>query len=626
LYYFLHQLGISHPATDLAEAQNQLTAVLEQNFSRGRQVVIAIDEAHRLRGATLRGTFELLDCPLAKSKDLRVVLAGLPSLKSKLASPALQQIRARISDFASLSPLTPEESSSYTKRFLQVSEHLDDQVFTDDAIRCIAGLANHIPGEINNICLALIHSAGKRACARVDAATVLYCASVEDWFKREPCTETAILDVPGFVETSHQQSESVFSDADAATDSNNLEPAIEERRESVQEASGSPAGASAKFAKLVSDWFGFDRIAWIGTIGELSNSLHQPEAELLRNLHVASDDLRTVGIALTITESSTATLLTLRALEERKDRQAESELGTQTLNESEQQLVEGEETGMSSAVNETRPDSLRDSEPSHAATNGPDDGLQSQTTTDEISDATLAFSNPPYVDHVVEAHAPRLPWVIVTVLVCAIAFVIAVSRHRLLIMPPSALGRQTQVKPPSSHSADVVSHAAFASKNRSERQDTRGKQRATSDLLQAARSGDPSAQFRIGAAYVEGDGVAADVLTGYTWLTVAFANGNKEAEPLIRELSRNLTESQIAQIRLKLGQMYAVGIGVRSDKVTAYMWDLLAEFSGEARGRFAISELDRTMTVDQKIEARARAVEWLRKHGQVARTGSLPLS
>src|SRR5438552_19097046 len=36
LHYFLHELGVPRPSPNLAEAQKQLTSVLEQNFSRGR--------------------------------------------------------------------------------------------------------------------------------------------------------------------------------------------------------------------------------------------------------------------------------------------------------------------------------------------------------------------------------------------------------------------------------------------------------------------------------------------------------------------------------------------------------------------------------------------------------------
>src|SRR5256885_1256872 len=146
----------------------------------------------------------------------------------------------------------------------------------------------------------------------------------------------------------------------------------------------------------------------------------------------------------------------------------------------------------------------------------------------------------------------------------------------------------------------------------------------SSQVLQAARSGDPNAQFELGTAYASGRGVPEDSVTAYTWLTLAFANGNKQAESLISELTRRIDSAEIARIRWNIGEMYADGVGVQQDNVTAYMWYLLAEISGETRSRVARERLARSMTADQKSEAQARASEWLRKHHQAAKTASLP--
>src|SRR5207244_11722495 len=121
-------------------------------------------------------------------------------------------------------------------------------------------------------------------------------------------------------------------------------------------------------------------------------------------------------------------------------------------------------------------------------------------------------------------------------------------------------------------------------------------------------------QVELGPAYALGRGVPADPVVAYTWLTLAFANGDEQAEGLIRELTRELSQSEIARIRGKLGEMYANGVGVHPDKVTAYMWHLLAEFAGETRSRSARSRLDPTMTADQKSVANAGAAQWLRRH------------
>src|SRR5438067_1828014 len=102
LHYFLHKLGIPQPSPNLAEAQKQLSSVLEQNFSSGRKVMVVIDEAHELKISTLAALAELLDCPLGRSEHLRIILAGLPALKTRTASSRFRAQGRRLLDLPAL--------------------------------------------------------------------------------------------------------------------------------------------------------------------------------------------------------------------------------------------------------------------------------------------------------------------------------------------------------------------------------------------------------------------------------------------------------------------------------------------------------------------------------------------
>jgi hypothetical protein len=130
----------------------------------------------------------------------------------------------------------------------------------------------------------------------------------------------------------------------------------------------------------------------------------------------------------------------------------------------------------------------------------------------------------------------------------------------------------------------------------------------------AALSGDANAQLELGTAYALGRGVPADAVTAYTWLTLALVNGKPQAESLLRDLTRKLNEPDIARVRWNLGQMYANGIGVPADKITAYMWQALAASAGETRSSSAQSELAASMRPDEVYEAQVRASEWLNRH------------
>src|SRR5437660_12832135 len=101
--------------------------------------------------STLRAVAELLDCPLGRSKQLRIILAGLPVLKVRTASPTLAEFITRISVIASLGPLTFEESCSYIRQKIELSGVRDHQRYTNDAIVPIAKMTR-IPRDINNLC------------------------------------------------------------------------------------------------------------------------------------------------------------------------------------------------------------------------------------------------------------------------------------------------------------------------------------------------------------------------------------------------------------------------------------------------------------------------------------------
>lgn len=624
LHYFLHELGAPCPATNIAEAQKQLTGVLEQHFSREREVAIVIDESHELEISALRGVAELLDCPLGQSKQLRVILAGLPLLKVRTASPPLAEFSKRISGIASLGPLTFEESCSYITRKIELSKFGHDQHFTNDAIVLIAKLTR-IPRDINNLCFEAAYRAEQRGYRQIDESLVLEVAAEQGGTtatrdgQEVSSTETMVP-----LERSKPQTTGL---------------AWLGRREEFEELGlrhGSRAvlqpvavcrGSSDALSTCISNWFGDERLAWAGTTGELATSLEQPEAELMEVLTSSSDGLRDLGIQLDLVESyGHSSAVRLRALESREKRKAE------TAAEAMLKTREGE-----------LPGDWKSSAPL-IKSDVPESEASQQQPVDEIGDSvetaavTLsAFENtleasPPFSqsDSILSHHSSRLRRatmpVFLSVVALGLAFAIGyvllnrrgLSAHIPPTAPQSTVGEQRGTVASDVRTKVIANGAGNLSPI------TQPSPQSSSQLMQAARSGDANAQLELGSAYATGRGVPEDSVAAYTWLTLAFANGNNQAESLIRELTRRVDSAEIAQIRWNLGEMYADGIGVPQDNVTAYMWHMLAELSGETRSRTEREHLARTMTQAQKSEAQARASEWLRRHHQTSKTVSLP--
>ena len=103
---------------DLLEKLNQF--LLEQ-YSKGHNVVIIIDEAQNLDSSTLEEIRLLSNLETEKDKLLQIVLAGQPELRITLRLPELRQLRQRITVSYHISPLTHDEVGEYIRQRLAVA-------------------------------------------------------------------------------------------------------------------------------------------------------------------------------------------------------------------------------------------------------------------------------------------------------------------------------------------------------------------------------------------------------------------------------------------------------------------------------------------------------------------------
>ena len=63
----------------------------------------------------------------------------------------------------------------------------------------------------------------------------------------------------------------------------------------------------------------------------------------------------------------------------------------------------------------------------------------------------------------------------------------------------------------------------------------------------AAEQGIADAQFRLGVAYANGEGVLEDTLAAYAWYNIAAANGDDSAKGLKDIITKEMTPEQIAE-------------------------------------------------------------------------------
>src|SRR5437016_5388003 len=429
LHYFLHELGVSQPPADIAQARKQLTRVLEREFSQGRGVVVAIDEAHDLEVPALLGLAELLDCSLARSKQLQVILAGLPQLGAKLAFPELQGIRDRISAIASLSPLTHEETASYISRRLEVSGYRGDDPFTSEAMVTIAGLAEGIPRNINNICSAALYLAEKRACSVIDCGIILETAQREGRLTGQDIRQEALSDnlaIPHDAASDQQTFSSVQPHLSAA--------------DSIGATVGDEASQGAVAAILVDNeatavpdrirqWFGNERVAWSGTVGELAAALHESEIELLQALHTNSEVLRSFGIAVTVCETVGRTRsVSLRRLEGTKQANAEE------ANTGPRLPASLDSAQDSDGINCPAENVSSHGQPSHGAMEVRTENLQADIASGSAADKALDRLRATTLQEITETRVSRSRWAALALLIALVALAVGLAGGHLTVL------------------------------------------------------------------------------------------------------------------------------------------------------------------------------------------------
>lgn len=149
----LVDLGVTAIPENLVDMQTRLNEVLVTQSSKGRPLVVVIDEAQNLNHAVFEAVRMLSNFETSRHKLMQIVLAGQPQLAEKLALPELLQLRQRISIFAHLAPLSVSDTVDYIHRRLAVAGYEGkDSLFTREALALIARHSQGIPRNINNLC------------------------------------------------------------------------------------------------------------------------------------------------------------------------------------------------------------------------------------------------------------------------------------------------------------------------------------------------------------------------------------------------------------------------------------------------------------------------------------------
>jgi general secretion pathway protein A len=148
----LVEFGFEPFRKDKVELLAMLKDFLVSQYTKGKKVLLVIDEAQNLSKKVLEEIRLLSGIETQKEKVLRIILAGQPELGDTLDSPRLEQLAQRVRLRFHLGRLSRTETREYVEHRLRVAGSGDREIFTPEALRLVFLYSGGVPRLINILC------------------------------------------------------------------------------------------------------------------------------------------------------------------------------------------------------------------------------------------------------------------------------------------------------------------------------------------------------------------------------------------------------------------------------------------------------------------------------------------
>ena len=141
-------------------AISDLKHFLQRESSKGRRVILIVDEAQGLSGESLEELRLLSNLQHNLKLLLQIFLVGQEGLMDVIRSPGMEQLHQRLIAAAQLKPLSYDEMVDYIVHRMKFVGWDNDPQFSDEAYHLIYKFSAGIPRKINLICHRLFLYAG----------------------------------------------------------------------------------------------------------------------------------------------------------------------------------------------------------------------------------------------------------------------------------------------------------------------------------------------------------------------------------------------------------------------------------------------------------------------------------
>lgn len=183
LISMFRSLELTPRQDNIPEMVNQLHEALIAEYQAGGTVVVAIDEAQNMPVETLENLRMFSNLETSTDKLIQIILLGQPELDNLLQQAVLRQLKQRIVLWATILPLTREDSLSFIEHriaracttgasLLFAESENAPELFTKSALNLIVRKANGIPRKINIFCDNALITGFGRQCKPVSISVV----------------------------------------------------------------------------------------------------------------------------------------------------------------------------------------------------------------------------------------------------------------------------------------------------------------------------------------------------------------------------------------------------------------------------------------------------------------------
>ncbi len=167
----MDKLGLRVKGVTKGSMLQELYEFLIQSLEKGENVVVFLDDAHRMKDEIIEEVRLMSNFQTSRTKLIQIVIAGEPELDRRLNSKHMRQIRQRIQILHRLLPLGQDESLQYIEHRLACAGGSSD-VFTPETMASICKYGGGIPQHINTLCDNTLTLGAERSEKPISAATV----------------------------------------------------------------------------------------------------------------------------------------------------------------------------------------------------------------------------------------------------------------------------------------------------------------------------------------------------------------------------------------------------------------------------------------------------------------------